>query len=120
MILELRTYRLRPGTTGVFVRLMSGESAALLANHGIRVVASGASLVPEAEGIEEAYLIRAFASLEARDLQETAFYASSEWVDGPRAAVLDCIDSYHTIVLETSEEAVAALERAMGGTLPPF
>ncbi|MBA2740687.1 MAG: NIPSNAP family protein [Actinobacteria bacterium] len=112
MILEFRTYRLRPGATDEFVRLMSGESAELLKRHGIRVVASGVSLVPESEGLEEAYLIRAFASLEERDRQEMSFYSSTDWVDGPRKAVLECIESYHTIVLEVPDEAVRALERS--------
>ena len=112
MILELRTYRLRPGTTDAFVRLMTGEAARLLEQHEIRVVASGASLVPEEPGLEEAYLVRAFASLEERERQETAFYGSPEWVDGPRQAVLACIESYHTVVLEVPEAAVVALERS--------
>ena len=113
MILELRTYRLDPGTTEEFVRLTGGESAELLERHGIRVVASGASLVPETEGIEEAYLIRAFASLEERERQESSFYSSAEWTDGPREAVLACIESYHTVVLDVSEEAVLSLERGV-------
>lgn len=115
MILELRTYRLRPGTIDEFVRLMSGVSAELLRRHGIQVIASGASLVPEAEGIEEAYLIRAFASLEEREQQETSFYSSTEWVDGPRNALLECIESYHTIVLEVPEDVARALPGPTGG-----
>jgi len=111
VILEARTYRLRRGTTEEFVRLMGGESAELLERHGIRVVACGASLVPEAEGVEEAYLIRAFASLEERERQESSFYSSAEWTDGPRETVLACIESYHTVVLDVSEEAVLSLER---------
>ncbi len=110
MILEVRTYRLLRGTSDRFVELMRGEAARLLERHGIRVVASGVSLVPDAEGLEEAYLIRAFASLEERERQEIAFYDSVEWVDGPRAAVLACIESYHTVVLEVSGDAVAELE----------
>ena len=64
MILEIRTYRLEPGTGDEFVRVMREESVPLLEESGIRVVDCGASLVAE-DGHEEAYLIRAFASLEA-------------------------------------------------------
>lgn len=108
MILEIRTYRLKPGTAEEFVRLMREESLPLLAKAGIRVVAAGRSLVTE-DGHDEAYLIRAFPSLAEREGQEAAFYGGSAWRDGPREAVLACIESYHTIVLEVAADAVDAL-----------
>ncbi|MEH0841491.1 NIPSNAP family protein [Micromonospora sp. CPCC 205711] len=104
MILEIRTYRLKPRTSDEFVRVMRDEAAPLLGRFGIRVVAAGASLVRE-DGHEEAYLIRAFSSLAVRDEQEEAFYGSAAWRDGPREAILSRIESYHTVVLETSEAA---------------
>ncbi|MEQ4719460.1 NIPSNAP family protein [Nonomuraea sp. B19D2] len=110
MVLEIRTYRLKPGTRAEFVRVMREQSVPLLRRHDIDVVDCGASLVDE-DGHEEAYLIRAFASLEAHRAQEEAFYASAEWQQGPREAIVSRIDSYHTIVIEASEEAVRALRR---------
>lgn len=104
MILEIRTYRLKPGTIDEFVRVMREEAAPLLASGGIRVVAAGPSLVRE-DGHEEAYLIRAFPSLAERDEREAAFYGGEAWRTGPREAILSRIESYHTVVLETSEAA---------------
>lgn len=101
MIVEIRTYRLRPGTGTEFARLMREEARPLLDDAGIRVVDSGLSLVAE-DGHEEAYLIRAFGSPEERDRQEDAFYGSEVWVKGPRDAVLACIENYHTIVLDAA------------------
>jgi hypothetical protein len=111
MLLEIRTYRLKPGTGEEFVRLMRDSSVPLLARYGIRVVACGASQVAE-DGHEEAYLIRAFESLDARLDQEEQFYGSDAWRNGPREAIVSRIDSYHTIVFEASEDAVRALQRA--------
>jgi hypothetical protein len=108
VILELRTYRLVPGTRDEFVRLMRDVSVPLLERHGIRVVDCGASLVAE-DGHEEAYLIRAFPSLDAHAEQEARFYESDEWRNGPREEILACVEQYHTIVLEVSGEAVEAL-----------
>jgi NIPSNAP len=108
MILEIRTYRLAPGTRDEFVRLMREESTPLLERYGIRVVGCGASLVSE-DGHDEAYLVRAFPSLEAHAEQEARFYGSDDWRSGPRENVLACIESYHTVVVEISEAAVAAL-----------
>jgi len=100
MILEIRTYRLKPGTRDGSVAAMAAAQP-LLARYGIDVVDFGASLVAE-DGHEEAYLIRRFASLEERAEKEDAFYGSDEWRDGPRAAVVAPIESYHTIVLPAS------------------
>ncbi len=108
MFLEIRTYRLKPGTGDEFVRVMREESIPLLREFGIRVVSAGASLVAD-DGHEEAYLIRAFGSLEEHREQEEAFYTSDAWRQGPREAIVSRIDSCHTIVIETSERAVLAL-----------
>ena len=110
VILEIRTYRLKPGTRDEFVRLMREESVPLLEQAGIQMVDCGASLEAE-DGHEEAYLIRAFESLAARREQEERFYSSDAWRLGPRDAILSRIDSYHTIVLEASEQLVQALQR---------
>ena len=110
MILEIRTYRLLPGTCDEFVRLMREVSLPMLERHGIAVVDCGASLVGE-DGHEEAYLIRAFPSLDAHAELEARFYESDEWRNGPREEILACIEQYHTIVLEVSPETVDALSR---------
>ncbi len=78
MIVEIRTYRLVPGTSEEFVRVMQDEAGPLLDAAGIRVVTSGLSQVPE-DCHEEAYLVRAFDSIEHRDAQEEAFYSSRAW-----------------------------------------
>ena len=110
MILEIRTYRLRPGAREAFLRVMRERTLPMLAEAGIRVVAFGPSLVDD-EGHEEAYLVRAFASLEERERQEDAFYGGRAWREGPRAEVLAGIESYHTIVVSAPDEAA----RVLGG-----
>jgi hypothetical protein len=110
VILEIRTYRLKPGTRDEFVRVMREEAVPLLTEHGIETVACGSSLVDE-EDFEEAYLMRAFGSPAERDAQEASFYASDAWRGGPREAIVSRIESYHTIVIEASVETVRALKR---------
>jgi hypothetical protein len=102
MIIEIRTYRLHPGKGAEFVRIMREESLPMLASAGVRVLAAGQSLVAEDEH-EEAYLIRAFDSLADRDRQETEFYGSNAWRNGPREAIISRIVQYHTIVIEAPD-----------------
>ncbi|MEV7555958.1 NIPSNAP family protein [Amycolatopsis sp. NPDC089917] len=111
MILEFRTYRLKPGSTADFLLVMGEESVPLLESAGLRVIDYGRSLVAE-DGREEAYLIRAFTSLEEHERQEREFYGSEAWLKGPREAIVSRIESYHTIVIETSEAAAEAFRRA--------
>jgi hypothetical protein len=110
VIIELRTYRLVAGTGEEFVRVMTEQSAPLQAAAGIAVLDTGVSLVAE-EGHTEAYLIRAFADLSTYKQLEDEFYASAAWRDGPRAAILSMIESYHTIAIEADEQTVAALDK---------
>lgn len=117
MILEIRTYRLKPGTRDDFVRLMRTEAVPLLERFGIQVVGAGASVVTE-DGHEEAYLMRAFPSLAVRDDQEEEFYGSDAWRSGPREGILSAIENYHTVVVEVTGEAVAALRAPRGPSAP--
>jgi NIPSNAP len=111
MFLEIRTYRLRPGTREGFVKVMREEALPLLAKAGIDVVACGPSLVDE-DGNEEAFLMRAFPTLEAHASQEEVFYSSDAWRSGPREAIISCIESYHSVVVSVPERAVAALRES--------
>lgn len=114
MILEIRTYRLKPGTSAEFVRVMQQDCVSLLGAFGISVVACGKSLVAD-DGSEDAYLIRAFSSLDERSVREQRFYRSDEWRNGPRDAVVSRIESYHTVVLDAGDGAVASAVAGLAG-----
>ena len=62
------------------------------------------------------YLMRAFTSLEARNRGEDAFYASAEWRDGPREAVLAAIENYTTILIRVDRHTLEGLRRTMPTT----
>lgn len=102
MIIEFRTYRLKPGTSAEFLRVMQKEATPLVRAAGIKVITSGLSLVAE-DGHEEAYLVREFASTEELERQEATFYGSDAWRSGPREAIMACVESYHSIALDADE-----------------
>ena len=107
MILEVRTYRLKPGSDAEFIRLFRDEALPLLAELAIGVVAFGLSLATE-DGQRDAYLVRSFASLEDREQQENEFYGSRAWREGPREAILALIEDFHTVVLDADELGMPA------------
>jgi hypothetical protein len=95
-VVEIRSYQLKPGTVTEFDRLVTEALAPMLRSRGVDVVAFGRSLRDE----DAYYLMRAYASLEDLERSEAAFYGGDEWRLGPRDAILACIDSYNTIVIE--------------------
>lgn len=102
---EVRTYNLKPGTRAQFHRLVLEQALPMLQRWQVDVVAYGPSL----HDADSYYLIRAYASLEARARSQDAFYGSAEWRDGPRAAILALIENYATLVLELDERTVQGL-----------
>ena len=116
MILEIRTYRVVSGRTEEFVQLMRTRALPLLEEQRVDVVDCGASLDPRDGDPVDAYLIRAFEDEAHRERAELAFYSSDAWLNGPRAAVLALIESFHTVVLEVPDVVVDALRRRPGMT----
>lgn len=101
-VIELRTYRLRAGSSASFAETMSAKSCPLLQRYGIAVLWHGASVDNE-PGVEEYGLIRSFDSVADRAAKEERFYGSAEWHGGLRDEVMAGIESFHTVVLEVPE-----------------
>lgn len=105
--LEIRSYNLKPGTREEFHRLFLEESFPMLQRWNVDVVAYGPSLHDQ----NSYFLMRRFDSLAQREESENAFYASDEWRQGPREAILALIESYSEIVLALDESIVQGLRR---------
>ena len=110
-VLEIRTYRIRDGKRDEFGRRVSGVLP-LLQRYGIDVIGHG----PSIDDAEHYVLLRSFASLDQRDEQERAFYEGDEWRAGPREGILELIETYHTVVLRSTPEAVRTLAESLTGS----
>ncbi|WP_317204346.1 NIPSNAP family protein [Janthinobacterium sp.] len=106
-IIEIRTYQLKAGMAAQFRQTMLAASLPLLRGAGTDVVASCASL----HSADAYVLIRAYDDLAQRRRSQDAFYSGAAWLDGPRDAVMACIDSYTTAVLSADGELIDALRR---------
>lgn len=103
-LIEIRTYRLKPGCAERFVATVR-EALPLVRASGMDVVAFGRSDHEE----ESFFLIRAFDSREQLVAQQDAFYRSALWREGPRQALVDCLDTYLNTLLWLPDEGVEAL-----------
>ena len=105
MIVEIRSYRLKEGTRGTFARLFRETALPMLQRWKIDVVAQGPSL----HDANSYFLMRAYAKLKEREQSQDAFYGSDEWRQGPREAILACIETFTDLVVPADEKLVRAL-----------
>ncbi|HEU6454062.1 MAG TPA: NIPSNAP family protein [Roseateles sp.] len=108
-LIEVRTYKLKSGCAERFVAAVQGVLPMVRAS-GMDVVAFGRSDHEH----ESFYLIRAFDSREQLVAQQDAFYGSAAWREGPRQALVDCLDDYLNTLLWLPVEAVEALRASNG------
>ena len=104
---EIRSLNIKPGTRQEFQRLYLEQALPLLKRWDFDVVAHGTSLHDE----NTYYVIRRFNSLAQREEMEDAYYASDDWRQGPREAMLALIENYIDIVLELDEVTVQGLRK---------
>jgi NIPSNAP len=106
-LVEIRSYNLKPGTREEFHRLFLEDAYPMLQRWNVDVVAYGPSL----HDANSYYLMRRFDSLAHRAQSEDSFYGSAEWRQGPREAILACIESYAEVVLELDETTLQGLRK---------
>jgi hypothetical protein len=109
-LVEVRSYRLKPGSGARFHDLVTHQSVPLL--HAVRtdVVAFGPSLHEP----DTYFLVRSYGSLEELRASQESFYGSAAWREGPREAIVGLIDSDATVAFWMSAEAVDAMRRSAG------
>jgi hypothetical protein len=110
MVLEIRSYNLKPGTRDEFNKLVE-KTMPLLKQYKIEVVAYGPSMHDETSY----FLMRSFTSKEQRDILEDVFYGSEDWKKGNREEVLSRIESYTTVVIPASKVMIDAYVKAING-----
>jgi NIPSNAP protein len=104
-VVDLRIYKLKPGKRARFLDVFNHGALPMLGRHGIKVLGSGFSL----HDPDVFFLIRAFASPDARAAALKGFYGSEEWKTKYDDEVLAMIDTYNVLVLDATDPAVAAL-----------
>jgi quinol monooxygenase YgiN len=108
-LIEIRTYKLKPGQAENFVAAFRYALPHVKAS-GMDVVAFGSSDHEH----ESFYLIRAYSDRAQLETQQSQFYSSKSWREGPREPLVACIEDYINTLLWLPPEGVEAL-RANNG-----
>ena len=98
MITETRIYKLKENSSENFTEVFTEQSLPMMKRWKINVVDYGFSLIDK----ESFYLIRNYESVEQCKESQNAFYGSDEWINGPEKEIMNCIDTYNTVVIDNA------------------
>jgi hypothetical protein len=103
LLLEMRIFRVRPGTREEFHRISRHGTIPLMRSLGIKVLAYG----PATNDDDLYYLLRAFSSEEQRKEQADVLYASAAWERDFDTPVMAMIEDYRIAVMPATPGLVA-------------
>lgn len=104
-LVEIRTYRLKVGTHSAFDEAMRERAVPFIKSAGMDVVAFGRSDHEE----ETYFLARAYDDRAALEKQQSEFYGSDGWRNGPRQELVEHIEAYVNTLIYLSSEAVESM-----------
>lgn len=98
MIVEVRSYRIKPGRRDEFITFFESRSIPALHAHGMKVVGPFLDL----ENPNKFVWLRCFPSLEKRQEMRSAFYDGEVWKNELESIAMPMLESYDVILCETS------------------
>lgn len=102
MIVEVRSYRIKPGRRDEFIRFFETRAVPALRAHGMKVVGP----LLDVENPNKFVWLRGFPSLEDRDRMKDAFYGGELWKNELEAVAMPMLDSYDVILCEPTPACV--------------
>jgi len=98
MIVEVRTYKIKPGRRDEFIKFFETQSIPALRAHGMFVLGPLLDL----ENPDSFVWLRSFPSLAERDRMKEAFYEGEVWKNELEAIAMPMLESYEVTLCETS------------------
>jgi hypothetical protein len=102
MIVEVRSYRIKPSHREAFINLFETRAIPAQRKYGIQIV--GPFL--DVENPNKFVFLRSFPSLEERERMKDAFYGGEVWKNELEALAMPLLESYDVILCETSQGCV--------------
>ncbi|MGD0053192.1 MAG: NIPSNAP family protein [Vulcanimicrobiaceae bacterium] len=98
MIVEVRTYRIKPGLREKFIGFFESRAIPAQRSKGMRIVGPLLDL----ENPDVFIWLRAFPSLEERERMKSAFYDGEEWTAELEAIAMPMLEDYSVALTSTS------------------
>jgi NIPSNAP len=108
MIVEVRSYRIKPGRRQEFVDFFEAQCVPALRAHGMKVLGPLLDL----ENPNKFVWLRCFPSLEEREQMRDTFYEGEVWKNELESIAMPMLESYDVILCETSPGCVFDVPKA--------
>ncbi len=102
MIVEVRSYRIKPGHRDEFIQFFKTRTIPALRSHGMKVLGPLIDL----ENPNKFVWLRLFPSLDERDRMKTDFYEGEVWKNELESIAMPLLESYDVILCETAPGCV--------------
>ena len=97
MIVEVRSYRIKPGRRAEFIEFFQTRAVPTLRSHGMKILGPLLDL----ENPNKFVWLRSFPSLKERDRMKTDFYEGELWKNELEAIAMPMLESYDVVLCET-------------------
>ena len=102
MIVEVRSYRIKPGRREEFIKLFETRAVPAMRTYGMQVIGP----LLDVENPHKFVFLRNFPSLEERERMRDAFYGGELWKNELEGLAMPLLESYDVILCETSQGCV--------------
>jgi hypothetical protein len=102
MIIEMRTYRIKPGLREQFLEIFRTRSVPAHAEIGMRILGPFLSV----EDPDEFFFMRGFPDLDSREPMKAKFYEGQLWKQELENVLMPMLEKYDVVVVEDPEGLV--------------
>jgi heme-degrading monooxygenase HmoA len=103
MIVEVRSYRIKPGHREEFIKFFETRAIPALRSHGMKVLGPLLDL----ENPNKFVWLRMFPSLDERERMRTDFYEGELWKNELESIAMPMLESYDVILCTTAPGCVS-------------
>lgn len=105
MIVEVRTYTIKPGLRQRFIELWERRTKPLQLSVGMGVIGPWLDI----EDPDRFVWLRSFPSMEERERMKRALYGSAEWTSELEAMIMPMLESFTSVLAEIGDHELPTL-----------
>lgn len=99
MIIEMRTYRTKPGMRAEFLRIFRSKSIPAHVDIGMTILGP----FPSIEDPDLFFFMRGFPDLASREPMKARFYEGTLWKDELESLLLPMLDKYDVVLVDDAD-----------------
>ena len=103
MIIEMRTYKLKPGTRSQFVEIFRSTSMPAHAEIGMKILGPFLSI----EDPDTFFFMRGFPDLDSREPMKAKFYEGELWKNELEQVLMPMIEKYDVVLVDDPENLIS-------------